>query len=180
MFEIAGFSGNVNFTVEDERRHGIEHDLLWRVEASRFVWLFFINCDGVQTGMREVDPVLRSLAEVYNWLLPPGYLFRQGDVAIYRASFKGATSRELSTDVVNKELDSVLYGRHVLECNKSLRYCNVDRGAIVQCTATLMLVHPEHPNLEMEPGTYRLVGAAGVSYPIKQNAREFRGAPIFC
>lgn len=176
IFELSGCPCNVSLKVEAEDQSESEHCVLLEVAAGPFRWLFFLDFDGLQTNMREVAPNLRSLQAVRDWLLPPGYVQRQGDIGIYAVDINLA--REISAAEGAVALNSVLKGRHALEVVGGIRYFERDGIVVVKTDSVTRLMHPEHAPVELASGSYRFVAASGVVYPIWQDVRDASGLPL--
>jgi hypothetical protein len=171
---------NFSLVLVDEERCEAEHFALLGLGVSRFEWLFFVNFDGVQTNLREVDPGLESVRAAFDWLLPPGYLSRQGDIGVYRATAPEKCDIEISGARAEQLLRSVLKDRHKLDGGHPRRYFARPGSVLIESATAMTIRHPEHATLGLGPGVYRLCSANGLVYPICQNARSFRGAPLFC
>ena len=134
---------------------------------------FFIDADPVQTNVRAVDPGLEVLEEVLDWLLPQGYVHRQGDVGIYPRSYLPAGARKIDAADYADECVDILSYRHLLEPAVSCNfYCAPGKLCYVLVRDAVRLVHPEHPAIELEPGLYELLGARGVALPQYVGLRE--------
>jgi hypothetical protein len=141
--------------VQEERRHlpGQEILFLRATAADGDVSALFIDDDSVQTNVRRVAPHLADVDAVLGWLLPPGFLCRQGDVGFYpRPALPPAAG----------ELAAPLNRRHLFEPAASCRFfAGADGDVHVQVAERAQVVHPEHEAVTLEPGIYQIVGARG-------------------
>jgi hypothetical protein len=127
--------------------------------------VLFLDSDPVQSNAREVAGHLRRLDEVFDWLLEPGYVARQGDVGIYPAHAVPATSSPIASGDYPAVFEPVLSQRHSLQ---PVSVCELAAGAglfHVRALAPIRLVHPEHHAVALEPGLYELRAARGEPLP---------------
>lgn len=147
--------------------------LLLRVTDDQGKHLLFIDADPVQTNAREVHNELFSLQEVYDWLLEPGYAYRQGDVALY--NFEGDFDRlkQVDTGSYADAFENILSRRHLIDPPNSCSFFVSDKHYLVVVKEHgVRLIHPEHEPVDLEIGTYRVVGANGTALPDYIGFRE--------
>src|SRR5436190_9767032 len=95
--------------------HATGQDLLFlKVEAGEGTRAFFVDYEHGQTNVREVSPTLTSLAGTLAWLLPPGFLLRQGDVAFYPMRQLPQDVREVSLEQFERLLLPKIGGSHLI------------------------------------------------------------------
>lgn len=157
---------NVESVVTEQRAAPETHQFLLylRVHAADKCFVFFIDADEVQTNVRLVSSDLGTLDEVLGWLLPPGFVHRQGDVGIYERQ-PSSDAREIPSAQYPVVFEGVLSGRHSLEDPESCRFFSDGDRYFVEVRRDTCLVHPEHPAITLEPGWYQLVGARGECLP---------------
>jgi hypothetical protein len=176
---LAQFDHTDGYTVEDETKTPEQHMLLFWFVAGHERIKFFADHDGVQTNLREVDPSLVGLENVIKWLLPPGYLARQGDVGLYSADISQAGATEVAAADHLDAFSPILKRRHMIAAPKNCRFFQSPSRFFVRVEQVTQLIHPEHAAISLRPGEFELMGARGTVYPILQNVRTFRGAPLF-
>lgn len=150
-----------------ERRHlpGQEVLFLKAAAADGDVQALFIDYDSVQTNVRRVASHLADIDEVLGWLLPPGFLCRQGDVGFYPRPDLPSAVRCLGSypsDSDGGDLAALLNRRHLFEPAGSCRFFAGENGDFhVQVAERARVVHPEHEAVTLEPGIYQILGARG-------------------
>jgi hypothetical protein len=149
---------------QEERRHlpGQEVLFLKTATAGGDVSALFIDYDSVQTNVRRVAPHLADLDAVLGWLLPPGFVCRQGDVGFYPRPALPPAARCLGSYPGAGGLAALLNRRHLFEPAASCRFFAGEDGDFhVRVSERTRVVHPEHEAVTLEPGIYRILGARG-------------------
>lgn len=152
-------------TIERKRDEYRDQDLmLLRISGGDRTRTFFVDHEHRNTNIREVAPELSTLPDALQWLLPAGYLARQGDTAFYATSVP-AEAAEI--DLVNFErlLVPLIGGRHQFRERTGSQFYTLDGRFFFRASALQRIVHPEHPPIELQPGNYELVIARGRSLP---------------
>jgi hypothetical protein len=97
------------------RDHATGQELLFlKVEAAGGARAFFVDYEHGQTNVREVSPTLASLSGTLAWLLPPGFLLRQGDLAFYPMRQLPQDVQEVSLEQFERLLLPEIGGRHLI------------------------------------------------------------------
>lgn len=132
----------------------------------------FLDSDPVQSNAREVAGHLLELDEVFDWLLEPGYLQRQGDVGIYPARALPSESRLIPVSDYAQVFEPILSRRHTLQPEDACQFHAADERFYVRALAPVRLVHPEHHALALPAGLYEFRGARGQPLPFFTGLRE--------
>lgn len=136
---------------------------LFRRDGS--VRTLFLDTDPVQSNVREVAPHLERLDDVFDWLLEPGYMHRQGDVGIYAAAAIPADCRAVAAAEYADHFAPILSKRHALEPLEACEFHVGDGTYFVRVHGPARLVHPEHHAIAVAPGLYEIRGARGTPLP---------------
>jgi hypothetical protein len=154
----------------------VEEDLLSRPETAQdsvllrlwqkpdVVRALFIDDDQHQTSVREVDPSLVDVNAVIEWLLPAGYMCRQGDIGIYRRDRLPPNVREVRVPADTERLKRIV-GRHVLDRQDACKVFISGTRPFVLVQELVRLIHPEHSAIELDKGLYELVASRGRVLP---------------
>jgi hypothetical protein len=138
------------------------HVALARVlRAGGRMQVFFIDFDEKQSNVRRIKPSLKSVREARAWLLPPGYVHRQGDVGIYARARLPASAAEIAREQQPTEFASLLNRRHRFEAICNCRFFRTTNRHFVQVVSETRMLHPEHSPVTLLPGLYALRGAKG-------------------
>jgi len=124
MRPIVRLDGVVRVRSEEVRcgGSGAGHALIRVRRADGTVQAFFIDFDETQSNIRRVSARLATLAAVLNWLLPPGYAHRQGDIGIYCRTGLPAAAREISLESQPAEFAPLLGRRHRFDPIRECRF----------------------------------------------------------
>jgi len=133
--------------------------------ADGTVRALFLDADPVQSNAREVGPHLERLDEVFDWLLEPGFLHRQGDVGIYGVAAPQSGAQPVAVADYADRFEPVLSKRHQLSPAEACEFLAGDGKWFVRVHRATRLIHPEHPALALAPGLYELRGARGEPLP---------------
>jgi len=163
--------------VADRMTHLKQDMMLLRVVLCRTNILFFIDYDGIQTNLREVEYSLPDIEHVISWLLPSGHFARQGDVGIYATNLP-LNVQEVPWDSHAEMLAPVLKWRHVIEHPQNCLFFQSERRFFLRVLKDTSLEHPEHERIFLPCREYEIKGARGVSYPILQNVRQSKEFPL--
>jgi len=125
----------------------------------------FIDNDPVQTNVREIASELDRLDNVFAWLLPLDYVYRQGDVGLYRRTEIPVQADKISTSSYADRFIEVLSKRHSLDPVGSCEFYSHNDKFYVHVIAPVRLNHPEHESISLETGIYELIGARGTPLP---------------
>lgn len=148
-------------------RHGNVHSL-------------FIDNDPVQTNVRLISSEVSRLADVYGWLLPSGYVHRQGDVGLYLRDKLPRNARKVSAKDYPQRFIGILSKRHDFIPTDSLQFYATRNTYYVRVVEPVRLIHPEHDALPLVPGLYRLIGAKGIPLPKLIGLRRSESAERLC
>jgi len=156
------------------RDHATGQELLFlKVEAGCGSRAFFVDYEHGQTNVREVSPTLASLSETLAWLLPPGFLLRQGDLAFYRMKQMPQGAQEVSLEQFERLLLPKIGGRHLICAAPTCQFYVLEgRRFFFYVVEDMQVTHPEHPRAVMKPGSYELAIARGRSLPEYLEIRE--------
>lgn len=139
----------------------------------------FLDADPVQSNVREVAPHLERLDDVFDWLLEPGYVHRQGDVGIYARQAIPILAHRLSAAEYPDAFEPILSKRHQLSPAESCEFFAGGGVWFVRVREAARLIHPEHHALSLEPGLYEIRGAQGTPLPsfsgLRANERNALG-----
>jgi hypothetical protein len=162
--------------MERGRNHATGQELLFlKVEAGGGTRAFFVDYEHGQTNVREVTPTLASLSETLAWLLPPGFLLRQGDLAFYRMKQMPQGVQEVSLEQFERLLLPKIGGRHLICAAPTCKfYVREACRFFFYVVEGMQVTHPEHPPAVMKPGPYELAIARGRSLPEYLEIREAR------
>lgn len=136
---------------------------------------YFIWRDATQSTIREVDQSLQNLESVLRWLLPTGYSYRQGDIALYECSSEWQSYFVCRSNLINVSLDTILGSRHFFDppCLCANGNDGVVAGRlIVMLEEPSLLMHPEHGSLKVAPGIYEVIAAKGKPLPVEYILKE--------
>jgi hypothetical protein len=123
---------------------------------------YFIDHDAAQSNIREVDASLANLTAVLAWLLPPGYVKRQGDIGIYAIASLPRAAAEVPRLEYRQAFSDLLGARHNFAPAAACHFFRAPpRRYFVRVIAPARLVHPEHAALTLQPGLYEFIGARG-------------------
>jgi CBS domain-containing protein len=125
----------------------------------------FLDADPVQSNVREVAPELERLDDVFDWLLEPGYVHRQGDVGIYPASDIPPAARCLAPAEYADAFEPILSKRHQPSPAERCEFFVAQNAWFVRAGEGVRLVHPEHHAIALQPGLYEFRGARGTPLP---------------
>jgi hypothetical protein len=159
--------------IELGRDHATVQELLFlKVEAAGGTRAFFVDYEHGQTNVREVSPLLTSLSETLAWLLPPGFLLRQGDVAFYPIRQLPHDVQEVSLAQFERLLLPQIGGSHLICCAPTCTFYIEGSRFFFHALEGLQVTHPEHPPAVLNPGSYELAIARGRSLPEYLEIRE--------
>jgi hypothetical protein len=148
--------------------------MLLRVLANDDSRSYFVDFEHGRTNMREVSPHLVTLNETLAWLLPRGYVERQGDVAFYETVIPNHV-KEVEAEEFDWLLFPQLGGRHQFAPISTTRFFVVsDQQFFLRVERSQPVIHPEHPTVELPVGGYELVVARGQSLPKFVEVRRAR------
>ena len=148
--------------------------MLLRVLANDESRSYFVDFEHGRTSMREVSPHLVTLNETLAWLLPRGYVERQGDVAFYETVIPNHV-KEVEAEEFDWLLFPQLGGRHQFAPISTTRFFVVsDQQFFLRVERSQPVIHPEHPTVELPVGGYELVVARGQSLPKFVEVRRAR------
>lgn len=155
------------------RDHATGQELLFlKVEAGCGTRAFFVDYEHGQTNVREVSPTLASLSETLAWLLPPGFLLRQGDLAFYRMKQMPQDVQEVSLVQFERLLLPKIGGRHLICAAATCKFYVEASRFFFWVLEDMQVTHPEHPPAVLNPGPYELAIARGRSLPEYLEIRE--------
>lgn len=123
--------------------------------------VLFVDADERQSGAREVPAHLETLDAGLAWLLPAGYVSRQGDVAVYAVTRLPAGLQQVPPRAIAREAARAIGRRHLLEPLRSCRLWLGRRRTFLEARGSVRLVHPEHAEVSVAAGLYELVVARG-------------------
>ena len=126
---------------------------------------FFLSADSRQATLREIHPSLWTLRSALQWLLPPGYAHRQGDIGIYRREQLPTQVRAVSIEHWLNEYAPILHFRHRLVPLAACAFYKTRKRYFVRLQSKARIIHPEHEAVLIPPGLYELVGARGRPIP---------------
>jgi hypothetical protein len=148
--------------------------MLLRVLANDDSRNYFVDFEHGRTNVREVSPHLVTLSETLAWLLPGGYVERQGDVAFYETVIPDHV-KEVEAEEFDWLLFPQLGGRHQFAPISTTRFFVVsDQHFFLRVERSQPVIHPEHPTVELPVGGYELVVARGQSLPKFVEVRRAR------
>jgi hypothetical protein len=126
---------------------------------------YFVDFEHGRTNVRRVSSHLMTLSETLAWLLPRGYVERQGDVAFYEVGIPDHV-KEVEAAEFERRLFPRLWGRHQFTPVSTTKFfIAVDQHFFLRVEQSQPVIHPEHPALELRVGGYELVVAKGQSLP---------------
>jgi hypothetical protein len=143
---------------------GGERGLL-RIESRKTWRAFFIDRNDTQSNLREVDASLTTLSSVLDWLLPPGFVYRQGDIGIYQCATPPCGPSSFRVEAHQRAFAPVLGSRHRFDRPERCAFILADGRYFVAVRTAVNLIHPEHPLVAIDAGTYELVAARGRTLP---------------
>ena len=148
--------------------------LFLKVEAGGGARAFFVDYEHGQTNVREVSPTLASLSGTLAWLLPPGFLLRQGDLAFYPMKQLPQDVQEVSLEQFERLLMPKIGGRHQICAAPTCKFYVEPSRFFFYVSEGMQVTHPEHPPAVLNPGPYELAIARGRSLPLYFEIREAR------
>jgi hypothetical protein len=135
---------------------------------------YFVDFEHGRTNVREVSPHLTTLSETLAWLLPRGYVERQGDVAFYEVGIPDHV-KEVEAAEFERRLFPRLGGRHQFTPVSTTKFfIAADQRFFLRVEQSQSVIHPEHPTVELQAGGYELVVAKGQSLPTFVEVRRAR------
>jgi hypothetical protein len=135
---------------------------------------YFADFEHGRTNVREISPHLLTLSETLAWLLPRGYVERQGDVAFYEVSIPDHV-KEVEAAEFEWRLFPRLAGRHQFTPVSTTKFfVSVGQHFFLHVLKGQPVIHPEHPPVELRSGGYELVVAKGQSLPTFVEVRKAR------
>ena len=162
ILEIAAVTG---ITMESEHDDdGGERGLL-RVESPGAWRAFFVDRNQIQSNVREVDASLTTLTSVLEWLLPPGFVHRQGDIGVYACALPRDGEAGDPAASHPGVLAPLLGSRHLFDRPRHCAFIQTGGRYFVAVREPVRLIHPEHSPVEIAAGTYELVRARGRTLP---------------
>jgi hypothetical protein len=148
--------------------------MLLRVLTKNSSRSYFVDFEHGRTNVREVSPHLTTLSETVVWLLPRGYVERQGDVAFYEVGVPDHAD-EVEAAGFERRLFPRLAGRHQFTPVSSTKFFIVaDERFFLRVERSQPVIHPEHPTVELHVGEYELIVANGQSLPTFVEVRTAR------
>ena len=148
--------------------------LLLRVLTKDDSRSYFVDFEHGRTNVREVSPHLTTLGETLAWLLPRGYVERQGDVAFYEVSIPDHV-KEVEAAEFERRIFPRLGGRHQFTPVSTTKFfVAADQHFFLRVERSQPVIHPEHPTVELQVGGYELVVAKGQSLPTFVEVRRAR------
>jgi hypothetical protein len=148
--------------------------MLLRVLTKHDSRSYFVDFEHDRTNVREVSSHLTSLSETLAWLLPRGYVERQGDVAFYEVGIPDHV-KEVEAAEFERRLFPRLAGRHQFTPVSSTKFfITADQHFFLRVERSQPVIHPEHPTVELRVGGYELVVANGQSLPTFVEVRRAR------
>jgi hypothetical protein len=138
---------------------------------------FFIDDDGGTTNVREVISSCETLAATLDWLLPPGYVVRQGDVAFYELEQIPAEARQVTAQEFEQFLYPRIAGRHRFTHVADARFFVLDQRPFLNVAGSIRIEHPEHDTRALRHGHYELRFAQGTPLPERACVRYAK--PVF-
>jgi hypothetical protein len=155
--------------------HATGQELLFlKVVAEGGTRAFFVDYEHGQTNVREVSPTLTSLSGTLAWLLPPGFLLRQGDLAFYPMRQLPQDVQEVSLEQFERLLLAEIGGRHLICAAPTCKFYVEASRFFFYVSEGMQVTHPEHPPAVLNPGHYELAIARGRSLPEYFEIREAR------
>ena len=135
---------------------------------------YFVDFEHGRTNVREVSPHIKTLSETLAWLLPRGYVERQGDVAFYAVSIPDHVKKVEAAEF-ERQLFPRLAGRHQFAPVSTTKFfIAVDQRFFLRVERNQPVIHPEHLTVELRAGEYELVVANGQSLPTFVEVRRAR------
>lgn len=147
-------------------------EILLRLRSPAGWRAFFIDESDCQSNLREIDPSVTTLAAAVAWLLPPGFVCRQGDVGIYPCAVMPTQARACAAGTHLEAFGPVLGRRHVFETAAHCDFFVADCRYFVSVRDHVRLIHPEHESIAIERGQYEIISARGTPIPDALPLRE--------
>lgn len=165
---VTEISGIVDFSYDEMYNQETEQSMMFLKVFSKNneVRAFFLDADPVQTNAREVDSSLGNLKEVLNWLLPPGYLCRQGDIGFYTCNGIPKEAIEVDRNEYEEYFIKPFHKRHLIEPKENCDFYVLDSDEYyINVKEKTNIVHPEHHLVQLPLGPVKVLCARGEPLP---------------
>ena len=126
---------------------------------------FFFDADHIQSNVREVDPSLKNLSQVLNWLLPSDYYCRQGDIGFYEINKIPYKATILMPGEYHDYFVKPFHKRHLVRPEKNCDFFIIDDKYYIHVKKDASVVHPEHYPAKLKPGYFEVLCAQGEPLP---------------